>query len=184
MVLKSIFVKTDLKLKKMKKIFLLLAILLIGKVLFAQTFVVPKDYVFNTPEDFRKYEQQIIQCIDYLCQTPLNMQVANRQKASDFFIKWIYGTPDISVVVYKKIIPFIDNKPLFEIFLCGYVKKDFELKTDKQTYDCYLNGLIYVIKFYEINRKFIRRSASIEKYAKLYRQGKLEGYLKQKLEES
>lgn len=167
----------------MKRVFVTLAILLFGEILSAQTFVVPEDYVLNSPQDFRQYEQQIDQCIDYLYQTPLNKQIANRQNASDFFIKWIYGTPDISVVVYKKIIPFIDNKPLFEIFLCGYVKKDFELKTDKQTYDCYLNGIIYVIKFYEKNRKFVRRSASIEKYTKLYRQGKLEQYLKQKLEE-
>ena len=107
----------------MKRVFVTLAILLFGEILSAQTFVVPKDFVLNSPQDFRQYEQQIDQCIDYLYQTPLNKQVANRQNASDFFIKWIYGTPDISVVVYKKIIPFIDNKPLFEIFLCGYVKQ-------------------------------------------------------------
>ena len=182
MVLKSIFVKTDLKLKKMKRLFLLLAILLIGKVLFAQTFVVPKDYVFNTPEDFRKYEQQIIQCIDYLNQTPLNKEVANRQAASEFFIKWIYGTPDIEVVVYKKIIPFINNKPLFEIFLCGYVAKEIELKSENKVLDCYINGIKDVVQFYQKNRKQIRRSASVEKYSKLYKEGKLEQYLKQKVE--
>lgn len=167
----------------MKRVFVTLAILLFGGILSAQTFVIPKDYVLNSPEDFRKYEQQIIQCIEYLYQTPMNKDVVNRKNASEFFIKWIYGTPDIEIVVYKKIIPFIKNEPLFEVFLCGYVSKELELKSSNRVLDCYINGITYAVQFNEKNRKFLRRSASVEKYTRLYKKGKLEKYLKIKLEE-
>ena len=50
----------------MKRVFVTLAIFLFGEILSGQTFIVPNDYVFNSPQDFRQYEQQIDQCIDYL----------------------------------------------------------------------------------------------------------------------
>lgn len=166
----------------MKRLSILIILFFSFNLLSAQEFIVPKNYSFTYPEDYKKYESEIAKCIDYLYQLPLDSQIVKRKEASAFFINWIYGTPDVSVVIYKDVIPFITDQTLFEIFLCGYVKKVFELQDDKQLRACYQEGIIYVINYYEKNRSNLKYRGSVKKYARMHKNGKLEGFLRKHIQ--
>jgi hypothetical protein len=48
----------------------------------AQEFEVPKDYSLKKKEDYTKYEKDIIACINWLEETPLNQQEQKRKAAN------------------------------------------------------------------------------------------------------
>ncbi|GAB3572598.1 hypothetical protein [Hymenobacter daeguensis] len=81
----------------MKK--LLLAFLLGGlpAVASAQTFDVPAQYSFSKPDDFARYEPQVISTINWLEATPVNQDVSRRKQAQRFLLEWASGSPKVSI---------------------------------------------------------------------------------------
>src|ERR1700693_2154940 len=107
----------------MKKVFFLTitCFLAVATNTFAQTYEVPKDYVLKAKEDYAKYEQDVINTIDWLEQTPWNEQPEKRDEAKAFYLKWIEGSPTVSVEINSEIAKLSKNNPeLFGSYMYGY----------------------------------------------------------------
>jgi hypothetical protein len=68
----------------MKKNLFTLIFLTSGLLLSAQDFVVPKNFSATKPEDYSKYENDIIQCINWIMTVPVNEQADKRKEAYAF----------------------------------------------------------------------------------------------------
>lgn len=148
----------------------------------AQEFQVPTNYTLEKEEDFIKYEKDIIDCIRWMEDTPLNQQTEKRKEASAFFIKWLIGAPQVSVEISSDIVNFADTNPmLLIIFMGGWtdmVLANPEYRQDRIKGN--MAGLESVISFYKKGNG-IKKDKNVDKYIKLQSKGELEKFVKEKV---
>lgn len=138
-------------------------------------FQVPKKYQMKTEEDCAKYKEDIVKCIDWLMETPANVQKNKRASANKFFFKWIEMTKDVSILLDGEILTFVDNPDLLAIFAAGWAKDVLDSNDNhKDAYRGCLAGVNAVIDYYQKNKEFIPKNKGVEKYIKLKEKGKLE----------
>ena len=146
--------------------------------LVAKEFEVPKNYVFKEKEDFSKYENEVLNGIDWLIQTPINSQPEKRKEVNMFIMSWIEGSPTVSVEIKQEIVSFMKPNPdLLMIFMCGWTKYSLETKDCKNKIMGSQKGVEAVIDFYIKNKEYLKKDNSVEKYIKLKEKGKLEEYI-------
>jgi len=166
-----------------------LGILFLLTVLFAgtgmaQTFVVPQNYKLKTPEDYDKYQPDVIACVDWLEATPSDQATEKRQEAIAFFITWLTGSPTVSVSVYGFVTDLADkNSDLMIIFLGGgtrFVLENPDASTDN--FKISLAGLNSVLDVYE-KGKGIKKDKYLTNLVELRKKGELETWLKKEMAE-
>jgi D-arabinose 1-dehydrogenase-like Zn-dependent alcohol dehydrogenase len=161
--------------RTISSIFILLTISL-G--LFAQDFSVPKDYKLVKAEDYAPYEQDIINCVDWLVKTPLKDQPEKRKEANAFLLKWLTGSPNVHIEIKQEIVTFIGTSPdLLMIFMGGWAKYSLESKDFDNKKKGSKAGIDAVIDFYSANRDFLPKDKNVEKYIKMKKKGKLADYI-------
>lgn len=162
----------------MRKLLLFLCCSVLTVTLFAQEFEVPKNYSFTKTEDYTKYEGDIVKCIDWMLNTPVNTQNDKRTEANTFVMKWLTGSPTVSVEVKTEIVTFMDQNPeLLMIFLGGWTKYALESKDYKNKIKGNLKGIESVIDFYSKNKANLKKDKNIEKYIKMKEKGTLEEFV-------
>lgn len=167
----------------MKAISLLSTILFLTLSLncFAQTFPVPKSYSLTTPEDYNKYEKDVLNVINWLEETPWNSKSGERQIANSFFLAWMSGSPTVTIEVSDNILMQImeKNKELLIAYMGGYTKYSLHARTDKTNFDvnkAKLAGFKAVIAKYNAEKKR-SRDKNVEMLAKLDEEGTLENWI-------
>ncbi len=162
----------------MKKLLAILAFSAFAAGSFAQDFKVPKDVVLKEAADYKEYEEDVINCVDWLMKTPVNEQETKRREANAFLITWISGSPNVSVQLDEKVVNFMKpNAELLIIFMGGWTK--YVLETgDTDALQGNLNGIQSVITFYKANKSNLKKDKNVEKYIKMQENGTLEAYLK------
>ncbi len=146
--------------------------------LFAQDFSVPKDYKLVKAEDYIVYEQDVINCVDWLVKTPLNVQQEKRKEANAFLIKWLIGSPNVHLEINEKIVPFAETSPdLLMIFMGGWAKYSLESKDFDNKINGSKAGVEAAINFYNANREFMSKDKNVEKYIKMKNKGTLDEYI-------
>ena len=120
---------------KLKILFLFLMITLIGRSVHAQEFRFASDDVtYSSSEDYRTYNQDILQYIEWL-KTHGPAEEENWGKYAGYFIKWLEGTPDVDVIIPSQLSPYLKDSPVMLIYyMAGYteaVLKNPSLKNDK-----------------------------------------------------
>ena len=167
----------------MKKTIFIALFVFICTSVFAQDFKVPKDYKFETKEDYKPYEPQIKEAIDWYLNNTLSADPKIRLEVAQFYMKWIEGTPDVSIGLDSRIITFMGiNKELLLVFMMGWTKYALDNDHSKDQVLCNKAGVEAAINFYRKNRGFMKKDKDIEKYEKLMEKGKLEEDIKKKLE--
>ena len=155
----------------------LFAVLTLG--LIAQDFVVPQNYKFDKAEDYALYEQDVINCVDWLLKTPLNKESEKRKDASAFLLKWITGSPYVHLEIKQEILTFMSSSPdLLMVFLGGWTKYSLETKDYDDKVAGNLAGINSVIEFYSKNKEYMKKDKNVEKYIKMKEKGKLEDFIK------
>lgn len=171
----------------MKRIILLAAVVALSLNIMAQkTSVVPKNYVLDKETDYKAYEKDVLNTIDWLVETPVNEQPGSRSEAIRFLTLWFVGTPDVHIEVSSEVVTFISNYDLFLMFMAGWTKHDIETNTFDNKIDSSVAGIELAIQYYEKNKGAMKKDKDIEKYIKLQKQGKLKEHLEkvyQKLEQ-
>ena|ERR1051325_6233543 len=66
---------------------------------------VPKDYSFKKAEDYKTYQQNVIDCIKWLRSTHPDFKADERKAAAAFILQWTTGSPDVSVQLGTKYLP-------------------------------------------------------------------------------
>lgn len=162
----------------MKTIVSALIFLTISLGLFGQDFNVPKDYKLVKAEDYAPYEQDIINCVDWLVKTPLNEQPEKRKEANTFLLKWLTGSPNVSIEIKQEIVTFMGTSPdLLMIFMGGWAKYSLESKDFNNKVEGCKAGINSVIEFYKSNRQVLPKDKNVEKYIKMKDKGTLSEYI-------
>jgi len=163
----------------MKHLFTISILLIISLCLSAQDFEVPQNYVLNEKEDYSKYEPYVLEGIDWLLNTPINVEPDKREEVNTFLMKWMIGSPTVTIVVKQEIVSFLPNADLLMVFLCGWTKYAIENEDYKNEVMGNQKGIEAVIDFYISNKEYLKKDKNVEKYIKLQRKGKLEAFIKE-----
>ena len=141
----------------------------------SQDFPVPDKYTMDEKEDYKPYEPQIKATIDWYLGQSLGSDPKKRAAASEFFMKWIGGTPDVSVGIDARIVNFMGtNRELLLPFIMGWVKYSLDNDYSKDMVLANKAGIEAVVAYYDKNKGFLKKDKNVEKYAKLIRKGQLE----------
>ncbi len=168
--------------KDMKQFLMLTAFFALSQIVMAQDFEVPKKYKLKKNEDFAKYEKDVIDCVNWLENTPINEEPEKRKDAYAFLMAWMTGSPSVTIELNESILGSIDNnKELVLIFMGGWTKYAIENPIDqKDQIKCTLAGLKSVIKVYKMGNG-IKKDKNVEKIVKLDDNGELEEWVKNQL---
>jgi len=163
----------------MKKICLIVVVtFLCISAAFAQTYEVPKDYILKAKEDYPKYESDVLKAIDFLEQTPWSEQPEKRDEAKAFVLKWIEGSPTVSIEINSEIVKFSKNNvELLGSYMYGYTKYALLNKVNFDVFQAKVAGVRAVITKYT-NEPGHKKNSEVEKVIKLDKDGKLEDWIK------
>lgn len=165
----------------MKKIFLILLFSFISVGVFSQEFEVPKNFEPKLKEDYAPVESQILEAISWCLNTPLNEQEEKRKEVYTFFMKWMTGTPNVSINInLDKVHVSKSNPDLLLLFIMGWAKYSLENDYSKDEIKGNEAGIIATAKFYEANKKYLKKDKEVESYSKLINKGKLEEELQKR----
>lgn len=165
----------------MKRSFLLSVILSLGVFIFSQEFQVPKDYKLIKAEDYAPYEQDVINGINWLADTPINESLDKRKEVNSFLMKWMMGSPNVKIEVREYVGSFLSHSDLLMAFLCGWTKYSLESRDFTNQLKGNVAGIENVIFVYKKNKKIIGKNKDIEKYIQLQKSGKLEQEIAKKI---
>lgn len=135
-------------------------------------------YSLETKEDYAKYEEEVIKAYDWLLKTPLGTKTENRRSVNAFLIKWLTGSPNVSIVLSDKIVTYVDCGECLAIFMGAWAKYSLESRDFKNKFQGNLAGTQGVIEFYLKNKKVLGKNKSIEKLIKLKDKNKLRNFIK------
>jgi hypothetical protein len=176
--------KTGIILTKINhlKSILLLLLLIVSQKIVAQDKLVPVNYSFDIPADFRQYEGDVIKCINWLAVNPRTFKPKERLKTEDFLVKWIYGSPYVNVVVEPYIMKLSSkNADLLLSFMFGYTLYQLEHLGDKNLVPANIAGISRLINDYQLNLSSFKKDPLIEKTIELEKEGKLTEWLQPQL---
>ncbi|MCH8902964.1 MAG: hypothetical protein IIA45_03505 [Bacteroidetes bacterium] len=168
--------------KILRPIPVIIMLIAIAQIANGQDFKVPKNYSFEEKEDYAQYEEDILDCIDWLENTPINEERKNRGDATGFFLAWILGTPDVTIEINSAVLDFDKKNPsLLITFMGGWTR--FALENPKRKSDTIkgtLAGVKSVIKVYKRDDG-MKKDRKMEKLIKLQEEGELENWVIDKL---
>ena len=96
-------------------------------------------------------------------------------------MKWMSGSPTVTIEVSQKIVTFLDCPECLMAFLGGWTKYSLETGDNKNKVKGHLAGIEGVIQFYNLNKATLGKNKAIEKYIKLQEKGKLEEHIKSRV---
>ena len=99
--------------------------------------------------------------------------------ANTFIMKWLSGTPKITIDVRPEIVTFMEMNPdLLMVFMCGWTKYALESKDFENALSGNLKGVESVMEYYQKNKDNLIKDKNVEKYIKMKEKGTLEEYIK------
>jgi hypothetical protein len=137
--------------KKKNTLLISLLTLFCFNAVMAQSYEIPQAYDFKTKEDYAKYEEQIIQTANWLESTPLNQEPEKRKEANAFLVKWITGSPSVTIALNSYILPFSEkNADFLIVFMGGWAKYKLENKSVMDEIRLNVEGIKSIIKLYKL----------------------------------
>jgi len=158
----------------MKKLFFISIIVFQGTFLFAQEFQVPTNYNLVKVEDYAPYEQDVLNCIKWLTDVPVDQNIQKRKEANAFLMKWMIGSPDLKIEIRPDIVNFVSNPEMLMAFMCGWTKYSLETRDFSNQIKGNIAGIENAILVYNKNKKAIGEDKNVEKWSKLQSKGTLE----------
>lgn len=163
----------------MTKIKLLMCLLWISTISLAQEFQIPSELQLETAEDYKKTEQLVLEATDWLLKTPVTSNPSERKEVNAFLMKWISGSPSVSIELVSRIVPTDCGECLMS-FLSGWTKYSLQNDYSKDTVACAVAGAAHTIEFYLKNKSELGKKSEMEKLIKQQKKGKLKKYIASK----
>lgn len=145
----------------------------------AQNYTVPKGYTLEEKEDYVDYEEEVLEGITWLENTPVNQNEQKRQEASKFLLQWMMGAPNVSIGIDETVTGLSNKNPnLLLSFMGGWTKFALENPEEKDNAARgYLAGIQSVIKVYQLNvGKGMKKDKKVEELIKLQKKGELKAW--------
>lgn len=166
---------------KFKYSLLLLLTLITASQSFGQQhFTVPANYQLNAKEDYAKYEKDIIEAISWLENTPLNKEEEKRREISTFVLKWITGSPNVSIEFNNYVTDLSAKNPeLLVIFLAGWTKYALQHPEEKDIVKLNAEGVQAMLRVYRKGGAV--KDKKLEKLLDILEKQGLEQWVKRKI---
>lgn len=72
---------------------------------------IPKQYAWNTSEEYLADQPRVKEVLKWLCTQPLGLEIQKRSLANAYVMEWITGTPSLRLEVNSEAFLFIDQYP-------------------------------------------------------------------------
>jgi len=119
-------------------------------------FEIPRNYSFGTADDYKKYEPDILRCIEYLENAPVNDLSDYRKRVNSFFLDWLSGVPYITITVDGSVLDLCQNNPnLLLIFMAGWTRYSLS-NDDNEEIEGYLAGIENILAVYRRGNGVVR----------------------------
>lgn len=153
-----------------------------GTTIVAAQSPVPEGYRLKKEADFKKYEQDVLNTIDWLDTHPIDKYPAIRSECQRFLMEWITGVPYVSVMIAKPATVAADkNTELLLTFMGGWIK--YVVKEGGDTDDnvaCTLAAMNNVLDYYEKGNG-LDKNKELDKLLKTRASGGLEDWVRKQL---
>lgn len=145
-------------------------VLLSGQMAFAQDFEIPNNLKLEKEADYIHLEADVLKGISWLENTGVNEQKTKRENTSAFVLRWMMGTPTMTIALQVFQTELTKKNPdLMISFLGGWTK--FTIKNPSEKDDVIkanMAGFQSLIKVYTANKENgMRKDKKIEKLLKL-----------------
>lgn len=147
--------------------------------LLAQEIEIPNNIKFKNTEDYQKTEKLVLNATQWLVNTPLSENSEKRKEINAFLMKWMSGSPSVSIALVSGIVP-LDCEDCLMSFMSGWTKYSLENEYSKNKIDCATAGAENAIKFYKKNKAELGKNSAMEKLIKQQKKGKLKKYIESK----
>lgn len=185
----------------MKKLLIAAMLMFTGYGAVAQDALIPMDYADANTQELYQYEQNVINCTEWLVNTPLGERDMDRQVIGQFVLIWMQASPSVVFNFDTKLMEFIENSSyqdeqatvyvgsymtalLKEKEAAGTLNKSTLLpkgvsKADKITGA--IGAIEGSLEFYDKNYATLGRNRDLEKFRKMKKEGKLREYVEANL---
>jgi len=163
----------------MNKIKMLICLLFVSTSLLAQDVEIPSDLKLENAEDYKETEQLVLNSTEWLWKTPISENPNKRKEINAFLMKWMSGSPTVSIELVSGIVP-LDCADCLMSFMSGWTKYSLENDYSKDKVECAVAGAENAIEFYKKNKSELGKNSDMEKLMKQQKKGKLKKYIKSK----
>lgn len=147
--------------------------------LLAQEVNIPKDLKFENAEDYKKTEPLVLRATEWLVKTPVSENPDKRKEINAFLMKWMTGSPTVSIELVSGIVP-LDCADCLMSFMSGWTTYSLENNYSKNKVDGAVAGAENAIEFYLNNKSELGKNSDMEKLIKQQKKGKLPEYIESK----
>jgi hypothetical protein len=155
-----------------KSFIVVLTLICFASISFAQHYEPPANVKYNKPEDYKKYEKDVLRCIEFLETSPLTDSL-DRTRANGFLMNWLTGCPYITVSIEAYLLQLVTiNKDFLGIFMAGWTKYAIQNPKERDEIKGHLAGLHAIIKYYKEN-KSAKKDKLVDRIVKADDEGKL-----------
>ena len=161
----------------MNKIKMLICLLFVSASLLAQNVDIPSDLKLENAEDYKKTEHLVLNSTEWLLKTPISENPSKRKEINAFLMKWMSGSPTVSIELVSGIVP-LDCADCLMSFMSGWTKYSLENDYSKNKVECAVAGAENAIEFYKKNKSELGKNSDMEKLMKQQKKGKLKKYIK------
>lgn len=152
----------------MKSILLTTLLALFATGLNAQQFNVPTEVTLEEPADYAQYENDVINCYEWLKATAPGEEQMKKDEANKFMITWILGSPNVSVEINPNIVTFMETSPeMLSIFLGAWAHYSLTNDHTQDKVKCTEAALNAVIDYYETFKDEVKKDENIEAFIKM-----------------
>ena len=169
--------------------------------LHAQEPLIPQNFLQTAPEADYHYEPNVLECVEWLTDTPLEADSFDRRTIGKFIDTWLRETPSIRISLDPTLTAFLDDAKYFEeqmtVYTGGYAAGLLELKSENGTLGKMTlsprglsdedrtagatRAIEYSIAFYDRNRDLLGRNGKLERLKKMQEKGTLRQYVEANL---
>ena len=159
---------------------LLLTLLLGGPTVRAQSSYQVPDYTFKLPEDYIRFEPQVVEAVNWLEKTPAGQQTAQRQAANKFVFQWLSGSSNVQVQLQKYVADLVKQEPdQLLLFMGGWAR--YQLQHPEVEDQVMLNvaGLNTLLTAYQAGG--YKKNKQLEELLRLRQQNQLPAWVAKQL---
>jgi len=152
----------------MKKNLFLFAFVITVNFTFCQNYTKLADYTFKSIEDYKSSEKQVLECVNYLFNTPFEKNSLNRLSIIQYLLKWMEGTPDYVFSIDKRATKLTKgNSDLLGMYFAAITKTVLDNTENKLTDDeIYLNAQELMIAYCSDSSNNMKPSKTMKKIIK------------------
>jgi hypothetical protein len=140
----------------------------------AQELIIPDKFEPAKASDYKEYEEEVLICIEWLKDTPMQESRETRKLANAFLLQWISGSPSVQIELREQVMSLVENNPdLLAIYLGGWTQYSLVTPELVPALDGHIKGMEAAVEFYEKNKAALNRDRGMEKLIKLKEKGKM-----------